>query len=412
MEYITNSPLFSHLSSWGYLFLFVSTIIEAMPVGFAYPGHIIVIFSGFLAKLGLLNLPAIILISGLGAAIGDWVNFFLGRRYGLPLLDRIGNYIPYRSYVLEKVKMLVEEHPAKTLIIGRFNPITRTFSPFLAGAMQMRRRKFIRLSTIGGFVWASLSILVGYFAGSGYQVTARHIGTTSFFVFAILILSFITYKFINRYERIFSRYHLLYIIANFFSLYVFFVIFENIISASPMTVFDLFIMNNISLLWNPFSNVFMIVSTILFSPEFLIGSSLFLLSYFIKKKRFWNFWMLAWSMLSSSLLVQLIKLTVHRLRPEYSLIEVVNYSFPSAHAVIAITFFGALLYLFKHKIKRAAFRMLFLISACVAIFLAGFSRIYLNVHYFSDIAAGYALGLFCLTLIIMIFDYYAHFNKK
>jgi len=99
----------------------------------------------------------------------------------------------------------------------------------------------------------------------------------------------------------------------------------------------------------------------------------------------------------------LTKVIIHRARPENALIEVSGYSFPSGHATMAIIFFSLLLYSFKDDIKNKALKNIFIASNIIFFLIIGLSRVYLNVHWFSDVLAGFGLGLFWLTLLILIF---------
>jgi undecaprenyl-diphosphatase len=98
---------------------------------------------------------------------------------------------------------------------------------------------------------------------------------------------------------------------------------------------------------------------------------------------------------------RVLKELFHRPRPTVEhLIQVAGYSFPSAHAMVSMAFYGALaLILFRHWRGRKPVRAYF-----AALFLAGFvsmigvSRIYLGVHFASDVAAGFAAGALCLWL--------------
>jgi undecaprenyl-diphosphatase len=94
---------------------------------------------------------------------------------------------------------------------------------------------------------------------------------------------------------------------------------------------------------------------------------------------------------------------VGRLRPLDGLIPETGLSFPSQHSLMAIIFFSLVIFLFTEKIKNKVLKYLFIFSNLFLIILIGFSRIYLRVHYFSDVMAGFALGLFWLTFLILGF---------
>ncbi len=101
-----------------------------------------------------------------------------------------------------------------------------------------------------------------------------------------------------------------------------------------------------------------------------------------------------------------LKGLIDRPRPEaLHLIEAGSMSFPSGHAMSSIAFFGFLIYLVWRLISTAWIRWLISILLTLLILLIGFSRVYLGVHYPSDILAGYAAGGACLAVFISIFTY-------
>ena len=89
----------------------------------------------------------------------------------------------------------------------------------------------------------------------------------------------------------------------------------------------------------------------------------------------------------------LTKLLVERPRPLYAIILENSSSFPSAHATIAVAFYGFLAYLLFEKTKNKLHHSLIVLAAIILILAIGFSRLYLGVHYLSDVLAGYLVGL-------------------
>jgi len=95
---------------------------------------------------------------------------------------------------------------------------------------------------------------------------------------------------------------------------------------------------------------------------------------------------------------------IHRYRPtDIPLIVETGYSFPSGHATMSTIFFLLIYYFFKDKFKDGRQRIIFLCANFVAIFLVSFSRVYLGVHWLSDVISGFLLGLFCATTTIYIY---------
>ena len=84
------------------------------------------------------------------------------------------------------------------------------------------------------------------------------------------------------------------------------------------------------------------------------------------------------------------------------LIEETEFSFPSGHALFAALIFGFLIYVFKNEIKNKIIRYSFIIINILLMITISFSRLYLKVHWFSDVLAGFFLGIFILTYIIIL----------
>ena len=99
-----------------------------------------------------------------------------------------------------------------------------------------------------------------------------------------------------------------------------------------------------------------------------------------------------------------IKFLVQRPRPEgIRLIKETGFSFPSGHAMVSTAFYGYLFYLIYHSSLPKKVRVLALFGFALLTFLIGISRIYLGVHFASDVLAGFALGLAYLILFITFF---------
>ena len=113
------------------------------------------------------------------------------------------------------------------------------------------------------------------------------------------------------------------------------------------------------------------------------------------------------SLIINSLFVNIIKQAVERPRPpiEFALIVENNFSFPSGHSIVAVSFFGLILYFLIKSIKRKSVQIILLFFGIVLITLIGFSRIYLGVHWTSDVIASYLLGLSWIAFLLIIMDH-------
>lgn len=132
----------------------------------------------------------------------------------------------------------------------------------------------------------------------------------------------------------------------------------------------------------------------------MIVMALFVLLYVWDKKKEQIYFAIFFFIIgSTNLLNYFVKMIFYRPRPEWSLVTELGYSFPSAHAMISMVFYGYFIY-FTHKNLKSRWKIVVEILFGLLIFSIGVSRIYLGVHYPSDVLGGYALGFIWLMVCI------------
>jgi len=99
------------------------------------------------------------------AVLGDQCAYFIGRRIGPALFDKEDSRFFKKRYVTES-HAFFEKYGAKTIILARFVPIVRTFTPVLAGVSYMRYPVFLAFDIVGGILWGAGMTLLGYFLGN------------------------------------------------------------------------------------------------------------------------------------------------------------------------------------------------------------------------------------------------------
>lgn len=111
-----------------------------------------------------------------------------------------------------------------------------------------------------------------------------------------------------------------------------------------------------------------------------------------------------------ALINQILKLIIQRERPVgYRIIEMSGYSFPSGHAMVSMAFYGLLIYIIYNLVKNKKVRNSLIILNIIIIILIGISRIYLGVHYLSDIITGYSISIIYLLILTKLLKKYKFF---
>ncbi|MEP7372183.1 MAG: phosphatase PAP2 family protein [Chitinophagaceae bacterium] len=167
---------------------------------------------------------------------------------------------------------------------------------------------------------------------------------------------------------------------------------------------DLAIFDRLQPLTSPARNRFMLFITFLGKHQFLIPANLLLIFYFLLlRHQNWFSIRIATIALSSLLLMFLLKYLFRRKRPLHPLLKAVKgLSFPSGHAIMAVTFYGLLLYIIMYSVDVAWLRYLLGFLLVLLIILIGFSRVYLRVHYASDVLAGFIIGMIWLLISLSV----------
>ena len=152
--------------TWTYLLLFVIVFCETGLVVTPFlPGDSLLFAVGAFAARGSLDLTRSLSVLAIASILGDTTNYLIGTRVGPAIFQKKESRF-FDPAHLEKAHRFYEKHGAKTIVLARFLPILRTFSPFVAGIGRMRYPKFLVYSVSGGAVWVGLFVLAGYFFGN------------------------------------------------------------------------------------------------------------------------------------------------------------------------------------------------------------------------------------------------------
>ncbi len=158
--------LVQQYGTWIYAILFVIIFSETGFVVTPFlPGDSLLFVAGALAALGGMNIGVLLAVLIAAAALGNMLNYQIGRFLGPKVFQWQGSRFFNRS-ALDKTHAFYDKHGGKTLVISRFLPLFRTFAPFVAGIGAMSYPRFTLFNLIGAVSWVGLLALAGYFFGN------------------------------------------------------------------------------------------------------------------------------------------------------------------------------------------------------------------------------------------------------
>jgi len=140
------------------------------------------------------------------------------------------------------------------------------------------------------------------------------------------------------------------------------------------------------------------------SPIIIIFGLIVTVFLFLVRQK-WSIFTLWFTIIGSETFTYLSKIVFHRPRPVNAVLLEGSASFPSGHATIAVAFYGFLVYLSLRRLKKKRYRLFAMLSGVFVILAIGFSRLYLGVHYISDVWTGYLVGLLWLIIGISLTEW-------
>ncbi len=171
------------------LLLFVVFAETGLFFGFFLPGDSLVFISGLICATNndYLNVNIFVLnLSMIGAAVfGNLVGYLFGKKVG-PALFKKEDSLFFKKRHLQATQSFYQKHGGKTLILGRFLPVVRTFAPILAGIIKIDFKKFMLFNLIGATAWISSISLIGYFLGNEFPETKNYLG---YIVIGLIIIT-------------------------------------------------------------------------------------------------------------------------------------------------------------------------------------------------------------------------------
>lgn len=150
------------------LLVFVIFAETGLMVGFFLPGDSLVfvagMFCGTQPDLMGVNILTLAGALTLAAIVGNLTGYLFGKKVGPALFTKDDNILFKKRYI-EITRSFYERHGGKSLVLGRFLPIIRTFAPILAGVIKMDFKTFLLYTVVGGILWIGSLSTAGYYLG-------------------------------------------------------------------------------------------------------------------------------------------------------------------------------------------------------------------------------------------------------
>jgi membrane protein DedA with SNARE-associated domain len=191
-----------NVGRYGYIVIGVITFLETSAfLGLVAPGEAVVVVGGILASRGPLELPTVAGVAIVGAFLGDNVGYWIGRRFGTGFLLRYGKYAFFSPATQERVRRFYEKHGGKTVFLGRFASVVRSFGPVMAGSSRMPYPAFALWSATGCFVWGWTFALIGYFFGESWELIDKYLSRAGLVGFLLGASALALYLYLARRKR-------------------------------------------------------------------------------------------------------------------------------------------------------------------------------------------------------------------
>jgi len=446
-------------SSLVYVGVFFAAFLECIPLaGIIVPGALILMIGGFFARLDATDFALLLLVGSAGAILGDIGAFYLGRRFGLQWLSQHERFA--RAVYFDKARQYFTSHGDKSVLLARFVGPLRPVIPFVAGVFQMAPVPFLFFNIIGGILWASAFLAVGYFFGASWELVERFASAFGLVVcgliIAILLIIFIwrsvaqqrraVLRLIrevtkavgravaqnqdvaalhSRHVRFFrwlgrrldrkkatGMTMTLGVLAVACGLWYTITLPLQIVTNGPIIQTDLHIARLMQQLTDPILTTAMIWMTQWGEVEFVISLLVTLTTVLVLFRQRTLAALGIVGLGSTAVLVYFGKQLIARPRPEIApLIPEQLFSLPSGHAVHSMMMYGWIAYCAWCMIRVRRIRWAVLGVSGVLITVIGLSRVYLGVHWASDVWTGYALGGTMLALCITAAELHKRLGK-
>jgi membrane protein DedA with SNARE-associated domain len=177
------------IGRYGYLVVFFGVMLES--AGVPLPGETVLIAAGALVHRRVLDLGDTLFFGILGAVIGDQIGYWVGRLGGRPFALRWGRYAFITPERLGHAEAFFARHGGRAVFLARFVTGLRVFGALVAGTSRMPWVRFALYNVLGGTVWATAAISLGYFLWASISLVEHWVGRVSLLLVAALALAWL-----------------------------------------------------------------------------------------------------------------------------------------------------------------------------------------------------------------------------
>ncbi len=181
---LTSREFIRHLPYWGY---------PAMLLFMTLEGPFATMIAAFLASMGFFNVFIVFVMSVLGDVLGDIILYGIGYFGGSRVLAKAEKFLKINSATVEKLKNKFHENSGKIIFYIKTTAGLSYITFITAGTLKMRFRKFVTFSVLGGLIWSTGLVIVGYFFGYAAEQISQYIEYAGIVIFSAAVLFFIVF---------------------------------------------------------------------------------------------------------------------------------------------------------------------------------------------------------------------------
>ncbi len=419
------------VGTYGPLIVGLFVLLES--AGLPLPGETALLVAAAAAGAQHRSIGVVIAVAAGAAIVGDAGGYWLGRRGGRPVLEHYGAWLRLDATKLERLEAFFSRHGPKAVFFGRFVGVLRTYTALFAGISRMPYGTFTVFNALGGITWATLFGGVGYAFGQYLGVVervARLVGWALLLGLGLVGTGVLGWRWIGSHQalvvtyleaflaappiaRLRARYGRqlqwllerltpgqylgLHVTLGFLTaaggLWLFGGIVQDILAGDPLVHFDQAVATTLQSWATPLATpVFVGISRL---GSLGVGVLALGVTVCYGWRRQWlqlGAWLVALG--GGEALNLVLKQLLARPRPPvvHPLVSAAGYSFPSGHAMASLIAYGMLAYFAILALRTWRARTGAVCAAALLVLLIGFSRLYLGVHYVSDVLGGFAVG--------------------